>query len=250
MELMKRFFGEGGHLNDDGVALYVDALKLNTLEQLPPAVRDHVADCHECKKNVTELFALLDDVDYSDVRSHPLFRLTHRSVWRLPLLMKIAAVVAGVASLATLTYYIGPFRQVQTSKLASQGELDWRVDSVQKGQDTGSIFQMATREEFAANFKVDPELENLVNRQPRSEALSVMSPTNGSVLGPGALFSWNEEGRRPLALSIMNNNGDTVLTENCPHSQFVLKRRLSAGLYYWRIESESELLYVGKFFVK
>jgi hypothetical protein len=250
MEKMEMFFGGGKHLSDEGVALYVDALKLNTLEQLPPIILDHVGDCHECKKNITGLFALLDDVDYSDVRSHPLFRLAHRSGSRVPLLMKIAAVVAGVASLATLTYYVGPFRQGQTSSQTSGGELRLSVDSVQKGQDTGSKFQMATKEEFAANFKVDPELENLVNRQTRSEALSVMSPTNGSVLGPGAVFRWKGEGRKPLTLGIMNNKGDTVLTENGPHSQFVLKRRLSAGLYYWRIESESELLYVGKFFVK
>ena len=250
MEKMEMFFGGGKHLSDEGVALYVDALKLNTLDQLPPIILDHVSGCHECKKNITGLFTLLDDVDYSDVRSHTLFRLAHGSSSRVPLLLKIAAVVAGVASLATLTYYVGPFRQGQTSSQTSGGELSRSVDSVQKGQDTGSRSQLATKEKFAANFKVDPEFEDLVNGRSRSEAFGVMSPANGSVLGPDAVFSWKGEGRKPLTLSIMNNKGETVLTENVPPSQFVLKRRLTPGLYYWRIENKSELLHVGKFYVK
>lgn len=250
MKIMERFFGEGRHLSDEGVALYVDALKLNTLEQLPSVIRDHVADCHECKKNITGLFALLDDEDYSDVRSHPLFRLAHGSGSRVPLLMKIAAVVAGVASLATLTYYLGSFRQGQTSRFALQGDLSQSVDSAQKGQNTGPEVQLADGEEFTADFKVDPGLEDMVNRQLRSRGIIVITPPNGSVLGPHAVFSWKAEKRTPLNMSLMNNKGETVLTEVGPLSQFVLIRKLKPGLYYWKIESESELLYVGKFFVK
>lgn len=249
MEIVEKFFAAGKHLNDEGVALYVDALKLNTLEQLPPAIRDHVADCYECKKDITGLLALLDDVDYGDVRSHPLFSLAHGSRSRVPLLMKLAAVVAGVASLATLTYYLGPFRQGETSRGTSQRVVGRGVDSVQKGQYTDTQFAIATKEEFAANFKVDPELEDLVNGRSRSAAFSATSPTNGSVLGPDAMFSWKGEGRKSLTLSIMNNKGDTVLIESPPPSRFVLKQRLSPGLYYWKIESKSELLYVGKFLV-
>jgi hypothetical protein len=250
MEMTERFFGGEKHLNEEGVALYVDALKLNTLSQLPPAVRDHVADCHVCKKDITGLFTLLDDVDYSGVQSHPLFRLPRPGTSPVPLLMKIAAVLVGVAGLATLAYYMGPLRQEQPSRQTSQGDAGRGVDSVQKGQDTGTQFTMATKEEFASNYNVDPELEDLVNGRSRSAALSVMTPANGSVPGPDAVFSWKGEERKPLAVSIMNNRGDAVLSESGLHARFVLKQRLSPGLYYWKIESETELLYVGKFFVQ
>jgi hypothetical protein len=217
---------------------------------LPPAVRDHVAGCHECKKEITGLFALLDDVDYSDVRSHPLFEITHGSGSRLPQLMKIAAVIAGVASLAALTYYLGPFREGQTSGQKPEVGSGWSVDSVQKGQDSPAGFQKATSEELAANFAVDPELEDMVNGRSRSAAFRVISPRNGSVLGPDAVFSWKGMGRESRTLSIMNNRGNTGLTESGSHSRYILRQRLSPGLYYWKIESESELLYVGKFLVK
>ncbi len=247
---MEKFFEEGKHLNDEGVALYVDALKLNTLEQLPAAIRDHVADCHECKKDITGLFTLIDDVDYGNVRSHPLFNLDQGSDSRVPLLLKLAAVVAGVASLATLAYYLGPFRQGETSRQTSQSVLTRGVDSVQKGPSTDTQFAMAAKEEFATNFNADPDLEDLVNGRSRSAELNVMSPTNGSVLGPDALFIWKGAGRESLTLRIMNNKGDSVFAESGPPPRFVLRQRLSPGLYYWKIESKSELLYVGKFLVK
>ena len=249
MEMVEKSFAAGKHLNDEGVALYVDALKLNTLEQLPPAIRDHVAGCYECKREITGLMALLDDVDYSDVQSHPLFTLAHRSGSRVPLLMKFAAVVAGVASLATLTYYLAPFRQGETSGDTSQRMAGRGVDSAQKAYYTETQPTAAMKQEFAASFTVDPELEDLANGRSRSAAFSAMSPANGSVLGQNAVFSWKGKGREPLTLSIMNNKGDTVLTESGPPSRYVLRQKLSPGLYYWKVESASELLYVGKFLV-
>ena len=250
METVKTFFDEGKHLNEEGVALFVDALKLDTVEQLPGAVRDHAADCPECKKEITGLFALLDGVDYSDVRSHPSFNIARGKGSRVPLLMKLAAVVAGAAILATITYYLGPFRQGETSTQAPQSLLGRGADSAGTAQSAGTQSTPAAKEVFAGDFTADPDLEDLVNGRSRSAALSVTSPTNGSVLQPDEVFSWKGEGKKSLTLRIMNNKGGTVLTEIAPPSRFVLKQRLSPGLYYWKIETESELLYVGKFFVK
>jgi hypothetical protein len=249
MEMKETFFEEEGHLNEEGTALYVDALKLSTTEQLPPQVRDHVAECHDCKKSVTELFALLDDVDYSDVRSHPLFRLPRARRSPVPFMLKIAAVLAGVAGLATLTYVIDPFKQGQPARQTTQTGLI-------HGDSSGNVLQPGMKSragegnDIAANFEADPGLESLVNGRTRSEAFQVLSPANGSVPGPNALFSWNAGGKEPLTLRIVNNRGNAILTQTGLGSRFVLDRKLIPGLYYWKIENDSELLFVGKFLVK
>jgi hypothetical protein len=250
MEMNESFFGEGGHLNDEGTALYVDALKLNTTEQLPPHVRDHVAECLDCKKSVTELFALLDDADYGDVRSHPFFRLPRETRSPVPFILKIAAVLAGVAGLATLTYIIDPFKQGPSPGQTSQTELKGGADSAGKVQRQGLKTGAGEGADFAANFEADPELDDLVNGRTRSGAFQALSPANGSVPGPDALFSWKTDGKNPLTLTIVNNRGGVILTQSGLRSRFVLGRKLTAGLYYWKIEDDSELLFVGKFLVR
>ena len=61
------FFYESGHLNDEGVALFVDALKLDTVNQIPEQIRRHVEDCAECKTSITGVLTLLEKEDYGDV---------------------------------------------------------------------------------------------------------------------------------------------------------------------------------------
>jgi hypothetical protein len=250
MESKEHLFGIGKHLTDEGAALFVDALKLNTVDQLPSGIRDHVAGCHECKEQVTGLFVLLDDVDYSDVESHPFFKLRTERPSRVPFALKAAAVVAGVASLASLTYLIGPFSHGHDSGQASRFNTSAAPDPVQKIQYSDSLSQVPVRKEFADNFAANPDLEDLVNGETRSEAFSVLSPKNGTVLNLDAVFKWRGDRGRQLKLSILNNRGDVVLTENKSHYQYVLAQKLNPGLYYWKIESPSELLYVGKFSVK
>lgn len=248
MEMEEKYFDREHHLNDEGVALYVDALRLSSVEQLPPGIREHVGGCLECKKNVTGLFALLDDSTYGRVRSHPTFRLDRGRSPRTVVMLRMAAVVAGVAFLGTLAYFLGPFRQSQITGGASHGEAAGRIDSVQKRQRVGSL--AGANNALASAFDTDPGLEDLVNGGSRSEAFVVKSPANGAVLGPGAIFAWKSGMWKTLTLNIMDNTGQIVLTERGVHTPFLLNRSLRSGLYYWRIESESDLLHVGKFIVK
>src|SRR5664279_4340394 len=73
MKSGKPFFDADAHLNEEGVALFVDALKLDRTGELPREVREHVAGCQTCKKEVTGLFSLLGDEDYGNTPEHPYF---------------------------------------------------------------------------------------------------------------------------------------------------------------------------------
>jgi hypothetical protein len=69
-----KLFNENSHLNEEGVAHYVDALKLNTLEQLPEPVLEHVSECATCKLNIEELFQLLEEEVGKSGEQHSLFQ--------------------------------------------------------------------------------------------------------------------------------------------------------------------------------
>ena len=187
MNLLHKFFGGGGHLNDEGVALYVDALRLKTIPQLPSAVRDHVAKCQECKKSITGLFMLLDDTHYGDVQSHPFFETQRATESRFSLFMKIAAVVVGIVSLATVAYLIGPFRPIEGPNETSQNAMGGSTDTSQKSRTNASP---AANENLAADFTANPNLDELVNARSRSREFVVQSPGNGVLVGPNCIFRW------------------------------------------------------------
>jgi hypothetical protein len=247
MELIQRFFGVGEHLNDEGVALYVDALRLKTVAQLPSSVRDHVTECQECRKSITGLFTLLDDTEYSDVQSHPFFTISTAADSRFSFVMKIAAVVVGILSLATLSYLIGPFRPREVANETSQETAGGSIDTSREPH-TGP--KAAANEDFAASFTANPNLDDLVNDRTRSKEFVVLSPGNGVPVGPNEIFRWRRAAGTPLTMSILDNKGHPVLKEIATDSGYTLKRRLTPGLFYWKLENESELLYVGKFLVK
>ena len=45
-----QIFENGGHLTGEGVSLYVDALKMGRIGDLPPTVLEHVQDASSAKK--------------------------------------------------------------------------------------------------------------------------------------------------------------------------------------------------------
>lgn len=250
MENVKAFFGAGEHLTDEGVALYVDALKLGTLDQLPTEIRAHVAACNECKTNVTGLFALLDSESYADVRTHPSFTLEHGVGSSYLGVMKLAAVIAGLALIGALMYFWNLPGHIRSSAESPQEVLRQGADSARNSQQTHPGPQGGSNPEFAANFIADPDLEHLVNSRYRSSGISVVSPLNESVVDSGALFIWKGRVRGHVRLCIMTNSGSIKRDDYDAKSPSTLKQHLNPGLYYWKIESEDELLYAGKFFVR
>src|SRR5512135_559190 len=98
-------FGERGHLNEEGVALYVDALRLERTERLPEALRAHVAGCQECRANVTGLYSLLEnrpiDSSHPTLGTRPVEPHVSRAIYR------IAAVVVAAIGIAALVLFYG-----------------------------------------------------------------------------------------------------------------------------------------------
>ena len=49
------------HLDENEIARFVDALRMDTQDQLPEEIREHVAECFHCKM---ELIAMWEIVEF------------------------------------------------------------------------------------------------------------------------------------------------------------------------------------------
>ncbi len=232
------------HLNDEGVALYVDALRLGKTDRLPREVREHVAGCQECRKYVTGLFTLVGDQESGQEGRHPYFD-TPKEARPGSMFYRIAAALVAVAGVGVLAYYVA---KVNSARESLQTELNPQVTREDSAGMTG-VHGAATGEQaIAANFTPFPELEDMVGSRSRSSEIEVRSPKNGATVRGNILFDWQGDG--VVTLVLVNNKGVTVYSAKARKPPFVVARLTPPGLYYWKLQSAEEILYVGKFLVR
>lgn len=108
-------------------------------------------------------------------------------------------------------------------------------------------------------FDPSPYYEEWINENVRSGNVlidRVILPANGDkYIKQPVLFKWLMNENIPVNLVIMNNDDDIIFSEkvsaeNFPGYSFSLGQNefKKSGLYYWRIEDEIEVLYLGKFY--
>jgi len=240
------------HLSEEGIALYVDALKLGRLEDMPHDILDHVEHCGLCKAQIIELDSTLPQGIYDSISRHPFFdqKIHEPKVHFLYPAYKVAAVVATVTLVGAGYFYI--ISQNSNHSPASKTSSSVVEQSTNKQNDL-KIAQPAEENKdkalLAENFVESPNLEDLVHGQFRSSSISAVSPVVGKVTSQPITFRWKNYDE-PITLKIMNNKEMVVTTSKVDGNSLTLKENLNPGLYYWKLETEDELLFVGKFIVK
>jgi len=74
-----QYFDEQGHLNDAGVTLWVDALRLNREADLPEALQEHLELCAECRVSVFDYYEFKREDDIAELANHPYFTQLDRA---------------------------------------------------------------------------------------------------------------------------------------------------------------------------
>jgi hypothetical protein len=252
MEVPKSLFRPDSHLTVEAVALYVDALKLDRLQGLPQAMLEHVEKCETCKGDVTNLFSLLVGEDYSTVTQHPfLNKAEQKPRSPLPAILRIAAVIVaviGIGAMVAALYLRDDEAVTVTPAVAGHAQGDTIASEGPK--EAGNKKKQESQKAFAARFVESPELEDLMRSSLRSAETEVLSPANGTSTRDGLFFRWTTSAAPPFDLTILDNRGFSVKSIALEISAFRMKDSLQAGLYYWKIIAEGNLLHVGKFFVR
>ncbi len=108
-------------------------------------------------------------------------------------------------------------------------------------------------------FEINPYYEELLMENLRSSlevVEKVTSPDIGEEITTGKVnFSITLKENIPLELKVLNNNEDVVFTSKIDQNIFpdinlaISQNAIKVpGLYYWRLEDENEVYYIGKFY--
>ena len=179
-----KLFDENLHLNEEGVALYVDALNLNAFEQLPESVLEHVSECATCKLNIEELFQLLEqevgklEERHSFRRPRPKLESLNRSIfYRIAAVLLVGFGLYGIIRLGL------PGRDQGKIEGSTQNipPISARIDSSSKETDKSFL---------SDNYAESPELEGLVGNHYRSSDIEVEFPTIGERIHGKVAFKW------------------------------------------------------------
>lgn len=245
----RQFFTDHMHLNDEGAALYVDAIVLEKTDLLPEKMRQHVEGCEPCQRRIIELRDLMKEMGYTPALPHPYFSSTVRMHSIPPVVYRIAAVIA-VAGLLAAGYYTLVHVSSAPSGL-TQTTMPEQTPTIPA--DTEKIIPVPVPRQqeplLAENFVESDHLEDLVHTEFRSETAEVLSPLNDAVVQPPILFRWKHmEGT--ITLKILSNKERTLFSKKVSGDSCLVTMKFANGLYYWKLESEKELLFAGKFLVR
>lgn len=242
-----QYLDNEGHLREEGVAVYVDALRSGDLSSVPDNVRSHVEDCLACKKQVTGVFSFLSRQDASSslagkaaTRRKADTSDSGKTFYRIAAVITALIGVGVIGYLLTSGYFSRPAMTAKTEPPAVHADSALKPDSTRSPE----------AHQFADAFRSSSELDELVGNELRSESVVVISPKNGIEVGARITFSWKEGGTNERNLSILNNKGEVVAKYRVKGESYVCKNTLPPGLYYWKLDDGSSLLYVGKFFVR
>jgi hypothetical protein len=261
-----------GHLSDESAALMVEALLHGQITDVPEIILTHVETCRGCKDKIMEVVTFLRSPDSAgELKERLLKKAKYRQDWHF-YRGKIAAVFVVFALLAGAYFFIyknpsfssrlkaGPMDNQQHQKArietttpttdTSPGEKKAVVDQVIK--DAREINTNAGKRKnghtVVSRYRVNPNLENMIGSRVRSGSFEVLGPENGSVIKEPIHFSWKKPLLSPHTLKIVNNKNQVLYTYPVQGSGFDFNETLAPGLYYWKLENQNELLYVGKFF--
>ncbi|MCU0443962.1 MAG: hypothetical protein MUE85_03530 [Microscillaceae bacterium] len=103
-------------------------------------------------------------------------------------------------------------------------------------------------------FAENPSLESdLAARARGSEELQLVSPQNNENFTQALKLAWQGLSNRTFEVEILDNQRRRMSLQTLPKGQTELRLEVKdwqAGLYYWRLSDENDLLYTGKFTVK
>ncbi|MFA6456595.1 MAG: hypothetical protein WCW40_07220 [Bacteroidota bacterium] len=240
----QRFFSGEHHLNDYGVSLYVDAVLLDRTGELPPEITDHVEQCTACAAHVLEMCEIMQDVRLDRSVKHPFLDAAVKKPQRIVTMYRIAAVFL-VGIFGGVLYYSLSDHKNNIAPDVAQHSLS--VDSTTGDKTTTA--PTSTGDQFAANFTPSPNLDDLVQNEFRSESITIISPEIGATVSSPITFRWKSYDG-PVKIKILSNKEVTLLTSIVEANSFVTPKPFAPGLYYWKLEANDELLFVGKFFIK
>ncbi len=240
------------HLIQEEILKYAEYLRKGGKDKLPDSILEHTEECMQCKKEVLELFTVLKEIDSGAKVIGSLNGAVSRE-FRIGAYIKVAAVIA----IMVLPFYFF-FTQDYSITKPPYGKSLSKTD-VKSGEDEGDINESAKagREELlAGDFKNGTGIYSPISEYEavsgdvfRSQKLIVISPINAKESDGDVTFRLKFEKPEHRYIKVFNNRNKLVFTTASADTGLNFTETFPPGLYYWKLETASDLLYLGKFII-
>jgi hypothetical protein len=259
--------GTAIHLTDEQTAHYVDYLLNENSKRPLDSTLHHVEHCPMCKDNIMDVFLCLKN-SRPRLNTKPFHTLLPETKMQKPFRKNYSYLKRIAASFFIMALFITIYFTVidnqlfqkrdvfQNNKTAVSNQNNQHSLTATKKPNRFNTHKntLPTTENNSykknKNFKINPNLEYMINSQLRDESIKVNSPANNSIVNNNIVFAWESFPSKPIQLKILNNQNDILFEYSIQTNKFVLKETLSPGLYYWKLENQTDLLHVGKFFIE
>lgn len=280
MNINKGHYFEDGHANDHALALLADSLVTDEKEyeaadpgaappkEIPGEVLDHVDQCSLCKDKILDVVMFMRNPEAVPAQIQPKQATPEKE--HFPLSMpqrdrtfytgKIAAVFAACAVMIGAYFLVfnnsSEIQKLQPTARSTAPE----IQPIPAVQPDSSQTTTASKPKKAAppstkkntaprvtRFDVNPTLENMIGSRLRSGTFEAVTPPDNSIVAGIIHFSWKKKLEKIHTLKIVNNRNTVLFTYQIDGSAMDIEEDLEPGLYYWKVENDNELLYVGKF---
>ncbi len=262
-------FNSKGHINEESISLYVDALMTKNIDLLPEQVIDHVENCTKCKKEIIEVVDIMKEA--KEAANAP---VKSKSIKKsISGIGKTVALILLVLGFSYIAYKLIDFNteqqlyaQKEINNLNTQdqivemtynaGELNVSeregISADNKNQSPDQQNSQAASVKNPEDFRASYNLESLVETNFRSNSIKVIAPrtTQSYTIGQVISFNFVNSINETLFIKVLNNKERNIFTTDFTGNQYKLTKKLQPGLYYWKLETEDDLLYVGKFLVE
>ena len=254
-------FDNSGHLNEESVSLYVDALMTDNIDIIPEQIIEHVEHCARCKKEIIEVIDIMKEAKgFAEKKQDTTAKSKTKSRLNKSFLMAILLLVLG--------YVFMNLNSDKTGNTIVKHEkhpvIGISNQAMEMGYTSDDGMLVATKEPVKQNVKAHHKkaakplgykesfnLESLVETNFRSSSVTVVTPRKSQYYAEGAPISFNFVNTisKTLFIKILNNKEENVFTTDFRGNCYEFRHKLQPGLYYWKLETEDDLLYIGKFIV-
>ncbi len=257
---------EEGHLNDESIARYVEVLQSENWDSLPEEIQQHIESCTNCHQQALDLYAIVSH-SATNVGRHKAPQQEGGRILRMRIMRW-----AMVAVLAGLSFYF--YRYLDRQKPVNNIEIDGpsandpnqvedtksiveedAANSTPKKEDTANPPKSTipkpdkdVRELYAANFVPSESMELLLADQLRSGNIELIAPDTEEPTGwrDGISFEWSGVNAEGLSLRLEDNQAEVLYEKAVEDLRHTINLDLEPGIYYWRLESEEDLLMLGR----
>lgn len=259
---LNEFIKSDGHLSEQAIALYAEALHYAGPELMPAPVVSHVEDCLDCKASIMDVVELIRQEDLPALQDHPYFGNHQIPGVADPqekkagkgkggyLFFRIAAGLLLVSAISIVLMIV--IKNISPQKTPVSRQDTAGIHPEQQPPDSSSrLLKPASPEAplIAEAFTPNPALEKLISGQTRAWNAKLISPLSGTNCKPGKaiVFQWEYPDGGSFRLRILNHAGSLQLEQETRETRLNINNLKKEGLYYWFLAAEDDLIAGGKF---